>query len=37
MSEWCEILGLKDRTVRSRLNYGWSIEQAFELEVKTND
>lgn len=34
VSEWCEILNLKDRTVRSRLNYGWSIEKALELEVK---
>ena len=34
LSEWCEILGLKDGTVRSRLRYGWSIEKALELEVK---
>lgn len=32
LSEWCEILGLNDRTVRSRLHSGWTIEKALEVK-----
>ena len=31
--EWCEILGLKYKTVMARINdYKWTIEKALELE-----
>lgn len=34
LSEWCEILNLNYCTVEMRLCRGWTIEKAFELEVK---
>ena len=29
--EWCEILGLRYKTICERLRRGWTVEQAFEL------
>jgi hypothetical protein len=30
IQQWCHLLGLKHRTVRSRLQRGWSIKDALE-------
>lgn len=35
LSEWCEILGLKYRTVYSRLQRGWMIYDALELTERS--
>lgn len=32
LAEWCEILNLKYHTVKRRLNRGWPIKKAFNLE-----
>ena len=31
LTEWCNILGLNYYTVWERLNYGWSVKKALEI------
>lgn len=33
-TEWCEILGLPEVSVRYRLSHGWSVEKAFETPIR---
>ncbi len=34
LAEWSKILGIKDATLRKRLNDGWGIEEAFTVSLK---
>jgi hypothetical protein len=34
LSEWAEITGIKEETIRQRLNYGWTIEDALMIPAK---